>query len=57
VQGKDFERPGVEGESKGSGFFTHNDPIERPAPRYTGTHTLHTGGQRASYLLLPILNA
>jgi len=57
VQGKDFERPGVEGESKGSGFFTHDDPIERPAPRYTGTHTLYTGCERASYLLLPLLNA
>ena len=57
LQGKDFERPGVQGESKGSGFFTHDDPIERPAPRYTGTHTLYTGGERASYLLLPISNA
>lgn len=57
LQGKDFERPGVDGESKGSGFFTHNDPIERPAPRYAGAHTLHTGGQCASYLLLPILNS
>jgi uncharacterized protein len=55
VQGKDFERPGVEGESKGSGFFTHNDAIERPAPRYAGTHTIHTGGSQGSYLLLPVL--
>lgn len=55
VQGKDFERPGVTGEAKGSGFFTHDDPIERPAPRYTGMHTLYTGGARASYLLLPML--
>ncbi len=57
LQGKDFERPGVTGESKGSGFVTHDDPIERPAPRYTGTHTLYTGGQRASYLLLPLLKS
>ena len=56
IQGKDFERPGVEGESKGSGFFTHHDAIERPAPRYTGTHTIHTGASRASYLLLPVLD-
>lgn len=55
LQGKDFERPGATGEAKGSGFFTHDDPIERPAPRYTGTHTLYTGGARASYLLLPML--
>lgn len=55
LQGKDFERPGVEGVSKGSGFFTHDDPIERPAPRYTGTHTIYTGAQHASYLLLPVL--
>ena len=54
LQGKDFERLGVTGEAKGSGFFTHDDPVERPAPRYTGTHTICTGGQRASYLLLPI---
>jgi predicted acyl esterase len=57
LQGKDFERPGVQGEAKGSGFFTHDDPIERPAPRYAGAHTVYTGGARASYLLLPVLNA
>lgn len=57
LQGKDFERPGVQGEAKGSGFFTHDDPIERPAPRYAGTHTVYTGGARAAYLLLPVLNA
>jgi uncharacterized protein len=57
LQGKDFERPGETGVQKGSGWFLHDDPRDRPASIFSGTHTLHSGGGRASYLLLPLLPA
>jgi predicted acyl esterase len=57
LQGKDFERPGETGAQKGSGWFLHDDPRDRPASIFSGTHTLHSGGGRASYLLLPLLLA
>jgi hypothetical protein len=55
LQGKDFERPGGEEGRRGSGPFTHTDPVDRPMPRYANQHTIHTGGQRASYLQLPVI--
>lgn len=55
LQGKDFERAGESGAQKGSGWFLHDDPRDRPEASFAGTHTLHTGGARASYLLLPVL--
>lgn len=57
LQGKDFERPDVTGEQKGSGWFLHNDPLDRPAASFAGTNTIHTGAGRESYLLLPVLPA
>jgi hypothetical protein len=57
LQGKDFERPDATGPLKGSGLFTHTDPTDRPPERFNGTHTVHTGGARVSYLLLPVLPA
>jgi predicted acyl esterase len=57
VQGKDFERPEGPDERRGSGWFLHNSPIDRPAPRYAGRQTLHTGGGCESYLLVPELPA
>jgi predicted acyl esterase len=53
LQGKDFERD-TAGEFKGSGFFLHNDPVDRPPERYDGEHTIHTGPERQAYLLLPV---
>jgi hypothetical protein len=35
--------------------MTHNDPDSRPANIYGGRVTLHTGGARESYLLLPVI--
>jgi hypothetical protein len=35
--------------------MTHNDPDSRPADVFGGRVTLHTGGARASSLLLPII--
>jgi predicted acyl esterase len=55
IQGKDFERPDEPGPFKGSGFFTHENEIDRPAAIFGGTHTLHTGAGRDSVLLLPVL--
>jgi len=54
LQGKDFERTGEPGPFKGSGFFLHNDPVDRPPAMFAGTHTIHSGGGMASYLLLPV---
>ena len=55
LQGKDFERPGETGPTKGSGWFLHQDPTDRPPAIFGGTNTIHTGAARGSYLLLPIL--
>ena len=38
----------------GCGPFVHNDPEDRPAELFTGTVTVHTGGDRQSYLLVPL---
>jgi uncharacterized protein len=35
--------------------MTHNDPISRPRDVFGGRVTLHAGGGRESYLLLPII--
>lgn len=57
LQGKDFERAGETGAQRGSGWFLHDDPRDRPPATFAGTHTIHTGGEHASYLLLPVLAA
>jgi uncharacterized protein len=56
IQGQDFDRPGEPRES-GTGWFTHEDPRDRPQASFAGTMTLHTGGGREAYLLLPVLSA
>ncbi len=55
LQGKDFERPGVTGVQKGSGWFSHDDPRDRPPETFAGTHTMYSGGGRGAYLLLPAI--
>ena len=57
VQGKDFERPEGPDERRGSGWFLHDSPIDRPAPRFAGSQTLYTGSANESFLLLPELPA
>lgn len=63
VRGRDYE---YEGEvaafgqnfvyaTRGTGGMTHNEPRNRPAEVFDTTVTLHTGGNRASYLLLPVI--
>jgi uncharacterized protein len=63
VRGRDYERPGAGGgrlasfknELRGSGPFLHDDPVDRPAEVFGGTVTLHTGGSREAFLLLPVI--
>ncbi|MDR7434860.1 MAG: CocE/NonD family hydrolase [Armatimonadota bacterium] len=61
VQGKDFEREapsgvlGFWGAFRGSGPFLHNHPWDRRPEVYGGKVTVYGGGERSSYLLLPII--
>jgi uncharacterized protein len=55
IGGKDFERPDAQGLMKGSGIFLHNDPADRPTHVFGGANTLHSGGKRASHLLMPLI--
>ena len=41
--------------ARGCGPFVHDDPEDRPAELFTGTVTVHTGGDRQSYLLVPLI--
>jgi uncharacterized protein len=56
LQGKDFERSGETGVQKGSGWFLHDDPRDRPTETFAGMHTVCSGGGRGSYLLLPVIS-
>lgn len=56
IQGRDFQRPGAAGTQRGSGFFLHDDEIDRPPYKYDGRHTVHTGPTHASHLLLPVIS-
>lgn len=40
---------------RGCGPFVHNDPDDRPSDVFGGTVTVYTGGERASYLLVPVI--
>lgn len=63
VRGKDYEYEGdVEkfGQefhyaTRGTGGMTHDDPDDRPRDVFGGKVTLHAGGGRESYVLLPII--
>lgn len=57
IQGKDFERSGETGPTKGVGWMYHDDPTDRPAAIFGGTHALYAGGRNLAYLLLPVLPA
>ncbi|MCW7945724.1 peptidase S15 [Streptomyces hygroscopicus] len=65
VQGRDYEYPkatsdrlsNFKNELRGSGPFLHDDPDDRPPAVYGGRTTLHTGGDHASYVLLPVIPA
>ncbi|HEU5322347.1 MAG TPA: CocE/NonD family hydrolase C-terminal non-catalytic domain-containing protein, partial [Methylomirabilota bacterium] len=63
VRGKDYEYEGELGDfarkfhygTRGTGGMTHADPESRPPAVFGGRVTLHAGGARASYLLLPVI--
>jgi predicted acyl esterase len=63
VRGKDYEYEGELSEfgkkfhyaTRGTGGMTHDDPDNRPKDIFGGTVTLHAGGGRNAYLLLPII--
>jgi predicted acyl esterase len=39
----------------GCGPFIHDDPVDRPAGRFSGTTTLHLGPDRRATLLIPVI--
>ncbi len=62
VRGKDYEYPGggarlktFVNELRGCGPFLHNDPDDRPEAVFGGKNTLHAGGSKPSYVLVPII--
>ena len=63
VRGRDYVYPGGSGgklsnmknEFTGNGPFLHDDPRDRPPAIYGGKTTIHLGGDRENYLLLPII--
>ncbi len=63
VRGKDYVYPGdvsdtgekLAGVWNGVGPFKHDDPRDRPAEVFGGDVTVHTGPDRPSYLLLPVI--
>lgn len=63
VRGCDYVYPGGSGERlsnmknefMGCGPFLHNDPRDRPTAVYGGRTTLHLGGGRENFVLLPVI--
>lgn len=63
ILGRDYDNglPGMPShlgaDSRGVGPFRHNDPTQRPAEIYGGDVTVYSGGDRESYLLVPVIPA
>jgi predicted acyl esterase len=63
VRGRDYIYAGPSGgklsnfknELTGCGPFLHDDPLDRPQDVFGGVTTLHFGGRRQPYLLLPVI--
>src|SRR5439155_4568340 len=63
IRGKDDVYPGPSGgklsnfknELTGCGPFLHDDPRDRPPAIFGGTTSLHFGGARPAFLLLPVV--
>ena len=62
VRGSDYVYPGDAnldfGEYAGwtgCGLFKHDDPVDRPAEIFGKTVTVHTGPDKAGYVLLPVI--
>jgi predicted acyl esterase len=65
IRGKDYEYPGELSEfaktfhyaHRGVGPFQHADPKDRPPKIFGGKVTLYSGGDRESYVLMPVIPA
>ena len=63
IRGRDYVYPGGSGgrlsnmknEFTGNGPFLHDDPRDRPLEIYGGKTTIHLGGRKDNYVLLPII--
>ena len=63
VRGRDYVYPGGSGgrlsnmknEFTGCGPFLHDDPRDRPVAIYSGRTTIHLGGGRDNFVLLPVI--
>jgi hypothetical protein len=63
VRGRDYVYPGGSGgrlsnmknEFTGCGPFLHDDPRDRPVAIYGGETTIHVGGGKENFVLLPII--
>jgi predicted acyl esterase len=63
VRGRDYEYAGELSEfartfhyaHRGVGPFRHDDPDDRPPAVFGGRVTVHSGGDRQSYLLVPVI--
>ena len=63
VRGKDYEYEGELSEfgktfhygTKGTGGMTHDDPDSRPKAIFDNRVTIHSGGDRQSWVMLPII--
>jgi predicted acyl esterase len=63
IRGKDYVYPGPSGgklsnfknELTGCGPFLHDDPRDRPPKIFGGVTTLHFGGKRQAFLLVPMI--
>ena len=40
---------------RGSGFFLHNHPEDRPADVFGGLNSIHTGEDHPSFVLIPAI--
>jgi hypothetical protein len=45
----------MKNEFTGCGPFLHDDPRDRPTAIYGGKTTIHFGGKRENFVLLPII--
>ena len=54
LQGEDWAGL-AQPESSTSNVFTHTDPVDRPPEKYSGEHTVHTGGGTDCYLQIPVI--
>ncbi len=65
IRGKDYEHGNTSGERlsnfknelKGCGPFLHDDPVDRPSDVFGGETTVHVGGGRDAFILLPVIPA